>query len=382
MSCRCHAFHVGLNTEPFSLRFHHGKGTSFCYAIIFVSGRTTLRDIAEKCGCTVATVSRALRDRPEISSGTRARVKAVAAEMGYVPDPALAALVQHRNGLRSDRYLETLALISPEMSWEESRKYPRRMELISALRGRARELGYKVEFVHLPPDLAGRRATADVLSRRRIRGVVVLASDPPAEEIAFPWNRFAAIRLYRPPVGLRISTVDTDLFQGVHLVLDQVAASPHRRLGLVLPDMIDRYTCGVWRRYIAMVLSEQADLSAASPFIIPSGFALEEVRSDFLRWFKKEEPDVLLSFAAMGTLLILREAGVQVPQQVGVIDLDVSEKGELAGLMQSRAAIGRTAIDQLHALLLTNSIGLPDYPVTSKIAFHWVDGPSFRRAVA
>lgn len=52
------------------------------------NGRPTLKTIAEMTGLAVTTVSRALKDGPELSADTKARVRAVAAEIGYRPDRA------------------------------------------------------------------------------------------------------------------------------------------------------------------------------------------------------------------------------------------------------------------------------------------------------
>ena len=51
-----------------------------------------LIDIAARVGVSVMTVSKALRDRPDVSAATRARIKKVAQEMGYVPDSAALGL--------------------------------------------------------------------------------------------------------------------------------------------------------------------------------------------------------------------------------------------------------------------------------------------------
>ena len=50
--------------------------------------RPTLKTISEITGLGVTTVSRALKDGPELRRETRARVQAVAAELGYRPDRA------------------------------------------------------------------------------------------------------------------------------------------------------------------------------------------------------------------------------------------------------------------------------------------------------
>lgn len=51
-----------------------------------------LKDIAERAGVSVMTVSKVLRDAPDISSATKTRVRLLAAEMGYVPDSMAQSL--------------------------------------------------------------------------------------------------------------------------------------------------------------------------------------------------------------------------------------------------------------------------------------------------
>jgi DNA-binding LacI/PurR family transcriptional regulator len=54
--------------------------------------RITLKDIALKAEVTVACVSLALRDSPQIAAATKVRIRDLAEKLGYRPDPALAAL--------------------------------------------------------------------------------------------------------------------------------------------------------------------------------------------------------------------------------------------------------------------------------------------------
>ena len=54
-----------------------------------MDARPTLQDIAKRAGVGKATVSLALRNDPKISAATRERVRAIAEELKYRPDPAL-----------------------------------------------------------------------------------------------------------------------------------------------------------------------------------------------------------------------------------------------------------------------------------------------------
>ncbi|MFI5889567.1 LacI family DNA-binding transcriptional regulator [Actinoplanes sp. NPDC051513] len=70
--------------------------------------RVTLQDVADRVGITAAACSMALRDSDRISPATKAQVRAVAAEIGYVGSSAARALRRQRAG--------AVALIVPTTS--------------------------------------------------------------------------------------------------------------------------------------------------------------------------------------------------------------------------------------------------------------------------
>ena len=52
----------------------------------------SLKTIAEKCGVSTATVSKALNDQRDISEETKSRVRKTAEALGYFPNAAARAL--------------------------------------------------------------------------------------------------------------------------------------------------------------------------------------------------------------------------------------------------------------------------------------------------
>jgi len=61
------------------------------------TGRVTLADVAEAAGVSPITVSRALRGERAVAAELVERVRAAAAVLGYVPDPAARALASSRS---------------------------------------------------------------------------------------------------------------------------------------------------------------------------------------------------------------------------------------------------------------------------------------------
>lgn len=56
----------------------------------------SMKDISLKCNVSVATVSKALNNRTDISDGTRERICRIAKEMGYLPNSSARALKTNR----------------------------------------------------------------------------------------------------------------------------------------------------------------------------------------------------------------------------------------------------------------------------------------------
>jgi LacI family transcriptional regulator len=93
-----------------------------------------LKDIARHAGVAVMTVSKALRDAPDVSAATKARIKALARQMGYVPN-------SFAQGLRSQTS-RIFGLVIPSIT------NPIFARIVFAIEDRARELGYDIFLAH------------------------------------------------------------------------------------------------------------------------------------------------------------------------------------------------------------------------------------------
>ena len=93
-----------------------------------------LKDIALQVGVSIMTVSKALRDAPDVSSATKANIKNVAQQMGYVPDSSA-------QGLRT-KTTKLFGLLIP------STTNPVYARMVMAIEERAHDLGYDILFAH------------------------------------------------------------------------------------------------------------------------------------------------------------------------------------------------------------------------------------------
>jgi LacI family transcriptional regulator len=93
-----------------------------------------LKDIARQAGVSVMTVSKALRDERDVSAATNARLKALALQMGYVPDSSA-------QGLRT-KTTRLFGLVIPSIT------DPIFARIVFAIEERAHELGYDILLAH------------------------------------------------------------------------------------------------------------------------------------------------------------------------------------------------------------------------------------------
>ncbi|MCD6551515.1 LacI family DNA-binding transcriptional regulator, partial [Thermotoga sp.] len=59
----------------------------------------TIRDIAERAGVSINTVSRALNDKPDISEETKKKILKIAKELGYVKNATASSLRSKRTNI-------------------------------------------------------------------------------------------------------------------------------------------------------------------------------------------------------------------------------------------------------------------------------------------
>jgi DNA-binding LacI/PurR family transcriptional regulator len=118
-----------------------------------------LKDIAERVGVSIMTVSKALRDEPDVSAATKTRIKLVAQQMGYVPD----AIAQ---GLRT-RTSKLFGLIISSTS------NPIFARIVVAIEERAHELGYDVLLAHTQNIPEREEACIHRFLSRRVDGMFI-----------------------------------------------------------------------------------------------------------------------------------------------------------------------------------------------------------------
>lgn len=330
--------------------------------------RPTIRDVARRSGYSAATVSLALRDHPHLPEATRALIQQTAREMGYRPDPLLAALAAHRWHRRDMPHSgSTMAAIVEEMGFEGR----------VGLKERATHLGYQLEVFLIEEYPTGQRLS-EVLYNRGILGVLVSQIFTPGFIDSFDWSHFSAVAVsegaFRPPIHL----VMPNHYQAVQTAWDHAVQLGYRRIGLAIFD--EPSALDVQDRRAAL-FERQAIIPAARrlpvlglPADSDGKNHQDEIRCLLRAWIQRHRPDVVLGFNEF-LIWELRAVGVRVPEDVAFLSLWALEgKPDIAGMLLSADEVGRRAVDWLDSLLRGGERGLPRHPSTMLVDFEWQDG--------
>lgn len=283
-----------------------------------------IEDVARAAGVSTATVSRALRNLPNVNAATRERVRAAASALGYVASPSAASLASGRT--------RAIGLISP---WVNRWFFA---NIIDGAERALRAHGYDVLLYTFDIRREGRRPRVDPdVLRRRVDGILVVGLPLADDEMD------ALLALGYPVVCIGWGGADSatvrldDLAIGLEAVRHLVGLG-HTRIAHVTgtPDDVHPWSPPVDRaRGYRQALTE-AGIAVDETMIESGGFEIDGGRTS-IRALLVRHPDLTAVFAAsdemaMGVVLGLREAGLRVPEDVSVIGVDGHELGELIGL--------------------------------------------------
>jgi LacI family transcriptional regulator len=306
-----------------------------------MSRRPTIRDVAEQAGVSIATVSRVLNDRADVSVETRERVREVARSVGYTADPSARALVTQRTQL--------VAVVVGDNAGHRDLSLLFFGHVLSAISRRLARAGYDALLLQ-PAELGlHHRFDAAIL-------IGVDGSDPLVTDL---WMRSL------PYVGVdvrvgghRNAFVGSDHAAGVRLALTHLYELGHRRIAHVAGARntvagADRIAA-FWRetRVLGLDLPDEyvreADFSSAGGY--DATCALLALA---------ERPTAILAASdlmALAALAAIRDAGLQPGGDVAVVGFDDIEAASLAHpplttIRQNREKLGTIAAERALELI-------------------------------
>ncbi|KAF5998777.1 LacI family DNA-binding transcriptional regulator [Streptomyces sp. WAC00263] len=306
---------------------------------------TRLRDVAERAGVSIRTVSNVVNGYAPVAEETRLRVEKAVAELGYRPNLLARNLKRGRTGM--------LALVVPELD------VPYFSELARAVIAEARTRGYTVVIDQTDgePDRE-RELIMRGASAARFDGVILSPLSLSQADLA---QRDGADPLVL--LGERIAESQYD-----HVAIDNVAAAyaatehlldlGRTRIAAVGDQPYDTgetaqlRTRGYRDAHAARGLAVDESLILATPrFHLSDGAAAMAALLDH----PGGPPDAVFCYndlLALGAIRTLLTRGLRVPEDVAVVGFDDIETGRyntptLTTVSPDKATIARLAVERI-----------------------------------
>lgn len=343
--------------------------------------RVTQREIAIKAGVGRTAVSLALKDHPKISKPTKARILKVAKSLGYVPDPMLSALAAYRTQKRTRAYqgsLVWLANATDDFKWRHASHY---VGYYEGAKERAAFHGYQLEeFTTEAREIYPTRI-ASIFRARSVNGILLCPQPKPDMDMAFPWEGFALVTFGYSLRSPLLNTVASAHFLNMRNAMRHLFEYGYRRIGLLIDRRLDE-RCG--SNICAGFLIEQEmnkKLKRIPPLLDYD--SAPEHRAAYATllasYVRQHDLDAIVT-ADYSILGVLRDAGLRVPQDLGVAGISLSSQEiTLSGIVEDCAKIGAIAVDQLVGMVQRGEYGVPPMPIRTHLEGTWHDGQTLKK---
>lgn len=309
-------------------------------------GSIRLSDVAERAGCSVATVSRALSNPAMVSEDVRERVRQVAAELGYLRNSAAGALRSRRT--------RTLGAVIPTL---DHAIYAR---LVEALQNCAGEAGYSLLVTTSNFEIGREAREARLLVERGAEALVLVGHTHAPELCDLLASRrvpFVNTYTYRPGSGQ--PSVGFDNKAASAQVARFLVALGHRDFGLIMGFRRDNDRV---KDRIAGASEALATAGIALPesAVMEEPYTIEGGREGLRRLLQSgSRPSAVIcgsDVLAFGAIAECADRGIAVPQDISIAgfdDLDFAAhlKPALTTIRVPASEMGRRAAEFLIATL-------------------------------
>lgn len=323
--------------------------------------RIGLREIAAAAKVCIMTVSLALRDNPRISAATRTRVKRIANDLGYHPDPELSRLMNHLRVSRTARGRIGVAVID----FYPTADFPDNPYNTAVRRGaarRAEELGFGFTTFHIADYRHSLPNLLKVVRARGIEGAMLMPAVTPIElDPATPWHGLSVVATSKSIASPRFHCAIPNQFGNVMEFIATVHARGHRRICAVFDELFDERTTHNFTA--ALRWNGQGERI----LIVPQDLTPEEKRALISDWYARHEPEVVFAQCAAAVPAAAHLRTKRPRLKFEVVGLGAHNSAGFAYIDERADLIGIAAIDLLAGMVYHHECGIPEHPRTTLI---------------
>jgi LacI family transcriptional regulator len=307
------------------------------------SSSITIRDVAQRAGVSVATVSRYINQNVPVSEKLSQQIQQVMDELNYVPQATARHLALRKT--------QTIGLLVTNLHNDFF------APLLAGIEGAVSENGYNLLVASYRPEY--RRDYQLPLGLHNTDGMLVFADSLNDDQIRLLYRRkFPVVLVHRTPSnGLDIPFVTVENKAATQKLVDHLITE-HGRRRIIFMRGPGQQEDSYWRElgYRAALADHGIPFDEALTLCgsFERDIAYGAMKS-FLRDPACPEFDAIFAGdddAAMGVYSALKEAGLGIPEDVGVIGFDDSRMSAfltpaLTTVRAPTEEVGRVATEQL-----------------------------------
>lgn len=272
--------------------------------------RTSLKDLAHELGVSIATVSRALRNSPEIGLEMQEKVKSLAKKMNYRPNPFAQSLRKEAPRI--------IGVVVPNLV---SHYYA---SVLDGIEEEAKKVGYSIISANTHEDSEAEVRAIDTFISMHVEGIIACLAQSTTD-----YTHFEEIATIGIPLVFFGRTCLTDRFSTVLANGDEAAqqATQHlidtgsRRIAFVGGpnhlDMVRRRKHGYLEALRENRIPIERELVVCDK--IDYQWAVNAV-TDLLK--RENRPDAILAFndiITFAALTAIKQMGLRIPEDVALI---------------------------------------------------------------
>ena len=272
---------------------------------------TTLKQIAETLGISITTVSKALKNYPDVSAKTRNAVLELAKNLQYTPNSFAVNLRTKES--------RTIGLIIPEVVHHFF------SNVINGIIAEAEKQGYLVIILQSNESMELEKKQVELLLNKRVDGIIISLSnesngDEHIKEIMrreIPFVQFDKIAKLIPSSKVIINDQKAAFEATEHLIKKGCKKIAHIRGPVNPQNAIDRFLG--YKKAL-----EQNQIPFDSKLVYTCQNVTFEEGKTFAKQILADHPDVdgifaITDLVAVGVLAHCNEVNVSIPQQIKII---------------------------------------------------------------
>lgn len=302
----------------------------------------TLKDLAEKTGYSINTVSRALRGKDDIAEDTISKIKQTARDMGYINNTIASSL---RLG-----YTNTIAVILGDIS------NPHFSIMTKEIENHGRQYGYSTFLLNTNENSQLEREAIKTAINKNVDGIIICPAQEDDTNIRFLMQSGVPfIQIGRYTDTLDASYVVCDDVNGGYLAAKHLIENGHRRIAFLNGPS---YISSARERYIGYVKAHKEAGVPIIPELIREVSVSESNIEGILSEMQEEGTGYTAIFGFSDSMAWeawtwLHRNGQQVPQDISVIGFDHIQSRmaipfQLTTISSYKAKMSITAVDCLH----------------------------------